>query len=390
MLLELRLYRVLRVRAGVRVTRVVGRAARRTAAGRACSASSTRTLRGHVEMGRMDYEVGKRLDDGRGRVPPARPSRAPPTRARPGCGWAFACSAAASSCASIYRCCDRIARLTARELDLPEIRPRRAWRPSLDAWHASGSWSTSSTPSRSGTPSRRCTTPSATTPPTRRARSRRAQRRHAPSSSPTSARSSSTPTRSTTRSSSRADSARAARRSRASGTGCSTTPRRHQAFQLELFPGMRDYYAASDAHLVARRAAPSPAPAARLPPAPAAALRACDARRARRSARWIAVMPAGSSEPRALPVARARGGSSSTRYTRRSPRPLALIGRCQRDEHLERARAQPRCSTIPRTPSTASTSPLAEQLAMVKACDAVPLARTPASASPRSPSARPG
>ena len=139
-------------------------------------------------------------------------------------------------------------------------RPRRAGASAIAApdraaralrWPSASS-STSSTRSRSATRSRRCTTPTATTRPTRRAGSASRSTPRRRSSSPTCARSSSTPTRSTTRSS-------------RPGTHPLTLPRewdwvlddprRHQSFQTETFAGMRDYYAASDAHLIAREAA---------------------------------------------------------------------------------------------------------------------------------------
>src|SRR5215213_9976577 len=60
MLLQLRLYRVLSVYAGVRVTRVWDE----VRDGARVFGYEYATLTGHVEMGRMDYEVVKRLDDG--------------------------------------------------------------------------------------------------------------------------------------------------------------------------------------------------------------------------------------------------------------------------------------------------------------------------------------
>ncbi len=64
MLLELRLHCILRVHAGVRVTHVWDEA--RVVSGRRARVSGYEyaTLRGHVEMGRMDYEVYKWGDDG--------------------------------------------------------------------------------------------------------------------------------------------------------------------------------------------------------------------------------------------------------------------------------------------------------------------------------------
>jgi hypothetical protein len=79
--------------------------------------------------------------------------------------------------------------------------------------------------------------------------------------------------------------------------------RRHQPFQLELFPGMRDYYAASDRHLVAerKRGYTGGSPPPYLPHQPLRlalpdAARAAAARRLGDRDAAIAVMPAGSSE----------------------------------------------------------------------------------------------
>ena len=61
---------------------------------------SYRTLQGHLEMGQMDYEVWKWLDDGERRVP--HPRGLPPARASRirSSGWASGSSAAASRCGS--------------------------------------------------------------------------------------------------------------------------------------------------------------------------------------------------------------------------------------------------------------------------------------------------
>ena len=87
--------------------------------------------------------------------------------------------------------------------------------------------------------------------------------------------------------------------------------RRHQDIQLQLFPGLRDYYAASDRHLIAGRGrgvagAPPPAYVPHHP----LRLRLPDAARAAAAARLgahdtaIAVMPAGSSERALYPSLR--------------------------------------------------------------------------------------
>jgi hypothetical protein len=86
--------------------------------------------------------------------------------------------------------------------------------------------------------------------------------------------------------------------------------RRYQPFQLELFPGMRDYYAASDRHLAAERkrgySGGSPPPYLPHQPLRLAlpdAARAAAARRLGEREPAIAVMPAGSSERALYPSA---------------------------------------------------------------------------------------
>ncbi len=64
MLLELRLYRVLRVHAGVRVTRAWDEPRRQDGRRARVFGFEYATLDGHIEMGRMDYEVWKWTDDG--------------------------------------------------------------------------------------------------------------------------------------------------------------------------------------------------------------------------------------------------------------------------------------------------------------------------------------
>jgi hypothetical protein len=100
MLLELRLYRIFRVRAGVRVTRVWDE--ERVVAGRRARVFGYEyvTLRAHVEMGRMDYY---QLYKCAMRAPSSSAcmrTRAPPRMARPGSDSASGSSAAGSRCAS--------------------------------------------------------------------------------------------------------------------------------------------------------------------------------------------------------------------------------------------------------------------------------------------------
>jgi uncharacterized protein (UPF0548 family) len=127
MVLELRLYRLISVRAGVRVTcvwdeeRVVGGATERV------FGFEYATLGGHVEMGRMDYEVSKRLDDGTVDFRLHAHSRA----SEQGAPWirlGFRLFGRREQLRFYRRCCERIARLTARELGLPDEPPPPAVR----------------------------------------------------------------------------------------------------------------------------------------------------------------------------------------------------------------------------------------------------------------------
>jgi len=131
MLLELRLYRVLSVYAGVRVTRVWDE--ERVLAGRAARVFGFEyaTLPGHVELGRMDYEVYKWRDDGTVEFRLHAHSRA----SQDGAPWVrlgFRLFGRREQVRFYLRCCDRIARLTALELGLsgdpppPAVRLRAA------------------------------------------------------------------------------------------------------------------------------------------------------------------------------------------------------------------------------------------------------------------------
>jgi uncharacterized protein (UPF0548 family) len=125
--LELRLYRLLSVHAGVRVTRVWdedrlldGRAAR-------VFGYEYATLRGHVELGRMDYEVYKWRDDGSVEFRLHAHSR-PSGEGRPWVRLGFRLFGRREQVRFYLRCCERIAVLTARELGLPEAPPPPAVR----------------------------------------------------------------------------------------------------------------------------------------------------------------------------------------------------------------------------------------------------------------------
>ncbi len=127
MLLQLRLYRVLSVRVGVRVTRVWDED--RLVGGRAARVFGYEyaTLRGHVELGRMDYEVYKWRDDGAVEFRLHAHSRA----SGEGAPWirlGFRLFGRREQVRFYLRCCERMARLTARELELPETPPPPAVR----------------------------------------------------------------------------------------------------------------------------------------------------------------------------------------------------------------------------------------------------------------------
>jgi hypothetical protein len=122
MLLRLRLFRILRTWAGVRVTGVWDEA--REAGGRAARVFGYEyaTLRGHVEMGRMDYEVWKWRDDGAVEFRLNAHSRA----SGDGAPWTrlgFRLFGRRSQVRFYRRCCERVARLTAAELGLPREPP---------------------------------------------------------------------------------------------------------------------------------------------------------------------------------------------------------------------------------------------------------------------------
>jgi hypothetical protein len=155
--------------------------------------------------------------------------------------------------------------------------------------------------------------------------------------------------------------------------------RRHQDLQLATFSGMRDYYAASDRHLIAARSRSvvSAPPAGYVPHSRLRFELPADARTAARrrldgdAAEWIAVMPAGSSERALYPsLASSYAGTVALRPRWSPP-------------------SSPRCARTRPGRSTASTSGSRSswRLSRRAACSCP---RTPASASPRSPSRRPG
>jgi uncharacterized protein (UPF0548 family) len=132
MVLELRLYRVLWVHARVRVTAVWDE----NRGGARVFGFEYATLPGHVEMGRMDYEVCKWRDDGRVEFRLHAHSR----RSAQGPAWVrlgFRLVGRHEQVRFYLRCCERVARLTARELGLPDDPPPPAVRLSSSAQAAS-------------------------------------------------------------------------------------------------------------------------------------------------------------------------------------------------------------------------------------------------------------
>jgi uncharacterized protein (UPF0548 family) len=127
MVLELRLWRVLRVRAPVHVTSVWDE--ERSIDGRQVRVFGFEyaTLPGHLEEGWMDYEVYKWRDDGTVEFrlhAHSRPSGEGPRWARAG----FRLVGRREQIRFYLRCCDRVARLTARALGLPDDPPPPAVR----------------------------------------------------------------------------------------------------------------------------------------------------------------------------------------------------------------------------------------------------------------------
>lgn len=157
--------------------------------------------------------------------------------------------------------------------------------------------------------------------------------------------------------------------------------RRHQPYQLETFPGMRDYYAASDRHLraAAGRSVEGAERAGYVPHTPLrfelpAAARATAARRletAAGSGPRIALMPAGSSERSLYPslgswlllldaLAEAFPGVQ-----------VALVGKLTRDERTSTAFGADELAALlahRAQPLDCFDLPLAEQLAVVESC----------------------
>jgi hypothetical protein len=144
-------------------------------------------------------------------------------------------------------------------------------------------------------------------------------------------------------------------------------PRRHQAIQTELFPGMRDYYAASDQHLIAREGR-SIAGFGRYPYLPHQPLRFA-LEPAELDQRTIAVMLAGSSEPALYPsLAAWRTILDALHAAHPGVRP-ALIGRTTKDARTSSALDRRALLDHPSKPMDAYDLPLERQLAIVKASE---------------------
>ena len=144
-------------------------------------------------------------------------------------------------------------------------------------------------------------------------------------------------------------------------------PRRHQSFQTDLFAGMRDYYAASDAHLIAREGR-TIAGFGRLSYLPHQPLRfVLDP--APLEQRTIAVMLAGSSEPALYPsLAAWRTILDALHAAFPDVRP-ALIGRTTKDRRTASALDRRALLDHPSQPIDAYDLPLTRQLAIVKASE---------------------
>jgi hypothetical protein len=144
-------------------------------------------------------------------------------------------------------------------------------------------------------------------------------------------------------------------------------PRRYQPIQLELFPGMRDYYAASDAHLLAAQGRTIAGPG-RLSYLPHQPLR-LELEPAPLEDRTIAVMLAGSSDPALYPSEVAWGTILDALHEAHPDLRPALIGRTTQDERTSSALDRHAFTDHPSRPLDAYDLPLEQQLAIVKASE---------------------
>jgi len=155
--------------------------------------------------------------------------------------------------------------------------------------------------------------------------------------------------------------------------------RRHQPIQLELFPGLRDYYALSDRHLVAERGhgvAGGPRPPY-VPDTPLR-LRLPDAARASAAARLgerqtaIAMMPAGSSDRALYPSLRSWELILDALAAAFPGVRIALVGKLAADERSSTTLDAGELAALlahRSSPVDCFDIGLIEQLAVVEACD---------------------
>ncbi|HJS96559.1 MAG TPA: hypothetical protein VJ741_19990 [Solirubrobacteraceae bacterium] len=157
--------------------------------------------------------------------------------------------------------------------------------------------------------------------------------------------------------------------------------RRRQDFQLRAFPGMHDYYEASDRHLIAERGrtvvgdwAAGYVPRCRLRlELPAAARdRALHLMRGGEGVPWIAVMPAGSGYRSLYPSIRSWRLILDALMDRLPGARFALIGKLRRDGRTASTLAPGEVADLlahPSRPLDGFDLGLTEQLAIVEACD---------------------
>ena len=158
--------------------------------------------------------------------------------------------------------------------------------------------------------------------------------------------------------------------------------RRRQDFQLRAFPGMRDYYEASDRHLIAARGrtvvgdrAAGYVPRCRLRlELPAAARdRALRLTPGAEGVRWIAVMPAGSGDRSLYPSVRSWGLILDALVDRLPGARFVLIGKLRRDARTASTLASGEVAELlahRSRPLDGFDLRLTDQLAIVESCDA--------------------
>jgi hypothetical protein len=157
--------------------------------------------------------------------------------------------------------------------------------------------------------------------------------------------------------------------------------RRRQAFQLALFPGMRDYYLASDEHLIATRgrsivgaAPPGYIPHQQLRLQLPDAARAAAARRMAANdgaPAWIAVMPAGSGERALYPSVASWRSILDTLQDALPGARFALVGKLAHDRRTSTSLGRHELTQLlahDTRPLDCFDIDLAEQLAIIEAC----------------------